>query len=104
VSIRRPGSRLLRAVVVEGSGFRTTVKPTVGCRELAIFSSYVYDVPVPEKGMLTITPGDQPSVRLHAARLSRSGAATVYYARKGSGRYTVTVTRYRQTGDVRDAG
>jgi hypothetical protein len=49
--------------------------------------------------MGALTPGDQPPVRLDAARLSATGVATVYYARKGSGRYAVTVTKYRRTGE-----
>jgi hypothetical protein len=89
--------------VVSGSGFQTTIEPTEDCREQAIFNSYVYDVPTPDSGSVEIAPGNQPAVTLDAERLSASGAATVYYAREGAGEYSVTVIKYKKTGDVKEA-
>jgi hypothetical protein len=91
-------------LLVEGADFSATVQPSTGCQELSMWNSYVYEVPIPTNGKVTVTPGDQPGAELDAARLADSGAATVYYGRKGEGSYAVTTTEYKQTADVRDAG
>jgi hypothetical protein len=57
---------------------------------LRIVNSYVYDVPVPASGKVRITPDNQPPATLNARKLTRSGAATVFYGRKGKGEYEVT--------------
>ena len=90
-------------LAVEGEGYSTTIQPTEDCREQRIFNSYVYDVPAPESGRVRITPRNQPTATLNAAKLSRSGVATVFYARKGAGNYQVTVITYKKDEDVKDA-
>lgn len=88
---------------VAGPGYETTVEPVQGCEEQRIFNSYVYDVPTPASGTVSVTPGNAPSASLDAAKLSASHAATVYYARESDDRYKVTVIEYEKTDDVQNA-
>jgi hypothetical protein len=64
---------------VEASGYSATIQPIDGCRSQRIFFSYVYDIPVPQSGQVRITPGNQSVAVLDAAKLKRSGVATVFY-------------------------
>jgi hypothetical protein len=48
-----------------------------------------------------ITPGNQPTATLDAAKLTRSGIATVFYGHEGQGEWRVTV--YAKDEEVRDA-
>ena len=84
-------------------GYSVTVKPVDDCREQMIFNSYAYDVPMPATGSVKITPGNQPTATLDAAKATTSGATTVFYARKGEGKFKVTVTEYKKSDDVKDA-
>lgn len=52
---------------------------------------------------MRITPGNQPTATLDAARLTRSGVATVFYARVGAGEYKVSVITYKKDEEVKDA-
>lgn len=88
---------------VSGSGYSTTIKPVEDCKELAIFTSYVYDVPMLAAGEVRITPGNQPATTLDAAKVASGGAATVFYARVGEGKYKVTVTNYNKDAQVAGA-
>jgi hypothetical protein len=90
-------------LLVKGDGWTATVQPTHDCRELAMWNSYVYDVPMPKSGMVTITPGDQGSATLNAKKVSRAGAVTVFYAREGAGDYRVSVITYKKDADVKGA-
>ena len=86
--------------VVRGPGYRTTIEPTDDCRAQEIWNSYLYNVPTPASGSVRITPGSEPTATLDAAKLTKAGAATVYYARQGEGSYQVSVIEYRKTEDV----
>jgi hypothetical protein len=86
---------------IRGPGYSTTIEPTEGCREHRAFTSYVYDVPAPASGRVEITPGNQPTATLDAAKLTRSGIATVFYGHEGQGEWRVTV--YAKDEEVRDA-
>jgi hypothetical protein len=90
-------------LVVTGPGYTATIQPTNYCRELAMFNSYVYDVPMPKSGTVTITPGNQSPAELDAKKATASGAVTVYYARHGAGDYRVSVIMYKRTADVKGA-
>ena len=79
---------------IRGRGYSTTIEPTQGCREQRIFNSYVYDVPAPASSKVEITPGNQPTATLDAAKLTRSGVATVFYGHEGEGKYRVTMITY----------
>ena len=67
-------------LVVRGPGYTTTIMPQEGCREQPRgWRSYVYDVPVPESGQVKLTPGNQPTATLSAAKAQVNRAATIYY-------------------------
>ena len=89
---------------VTGPGYATTIEPTEDCAEQEIFSTYVFDVPVPESGEVTITPGNQPGTTLEVSSLSANGGATVFYARTGEGQFEVSVVRDGKDAAVGDAG
>lgn len=97
----RAGGTEFTPLEVRGSGYSTTIEPTDGCRDQQIFSSYVYDVPAPASGKVQITPGNQPTATLDAAKLARSGVATVFYGHEGAGEWRLTV--YTKDDDVKDA-
>jgi hypothetical protein len=80
-----------------------TVTPVDGCREQAIFSSYVYDIPVPLTGAVRITPGNQPAAEIDATAFAGDGSVTVFYARKGAGTYAVSVLRPGKDDAVKNA-
>lgn len=113
-------------LVVRGPGYTTTIEPVDDCREQHSgpdtqgaspppwhWSSYVYRVPMPAAGHVRLTPGNQPTATVDAARFSASHAATVYYVncsdfyadcpeRRGfHGR--VTSIEYFKDEDVQDA-
>jgi hypothetical protein len=94
---------VFKPLKVKGRGYSITIDPTDDCREQRIFNSYLYEVPTPTSGNVRITPGNQPPAVLDAAKLTKSGVATVFYARKGEGRYAVTVITYRKDEEVKDA-
>jgi hypothetical protein len=79
-------------LVVRGPGYATTIDPTDACRKQSSgpetqgagpppwnWHSYLYIVPMPAQGEVRLTPGNQPTVTLNAARFTASQAATVYY-------------------------
>lgn len=88
---------------VSGPGYTTTVKAVQGCTELQIWNSYVYDVPMPNSGTVTITPGNQPAAQLDAAQVTAGRAATVYYAHDNGDHYKVTTIEYDKADDVKGA-
>lgn len=67
---------------VSGPGYSTEIKSVEDCKELAMFNSHVYDVPMPASGAVTVTPGNQLAVTLDAAQVASGGAATVFHARE----------------------
>lgn len=87
-------------LAVSGPGYTTLVTPVEDCKELRITNSYVYDVPMPATGQVTITPGNQPAATLDAARVVSGRAATVYYGRVSEGQFQVTVIYYLKDEDV----
>jgi hypothetical protein len=89
--------------VVEGSDFRTTVEPVQDCRELEMVNSYVYDVPVPDKGEIAVAPGNQPAVDLDVRKDFKNGAVTVFYARINNSSSEVTVVRPAKDPQVQGA-
>jgi len=61
---------------VSDPGYSTEIKPVEDCKELAMFNSHVYDVPMPASGAVTLTPGNRPAATLDAAQVASGGAAT----------------------------
>jgi hypothetical protein len=88
---------------VEGPDYITTLQPVEDCKEQAIFNSYVYDVPMPVSGKVTITPGNQSAVTLDAGQVAKDRGATIYFARRGENSYQVTVIEPGKSDDVADA-
>jgi hypothetical protein len=84
-------------------GYNVTVVPIADCQEQRIFNTYVYDVPMPATGQVTITPGNQPAATIDAAQVTKSGAVTVFYAREGEGQFKASVTRYKKDPEVGNA-
>ena len=77
---------------VAGPGYTTTVEPTGDCRVhkrngQGSYNTYVFDVPMPDSGKVTVTPGNQPAAELRAAMAARSNGATAMYSRSGFGIY-----------------
>ena len=83
-------------LAVAGPGYTTTVRPTRGCKEVktgGIWMTYfVYDVPMPDKGTVRVTPGDQPTAELDAVKVAtKTGVihgthgVTVVYTQKDLG-------------------
>jgi hypothetical protein len=89
---------------VEGPGYLATVDPTEDCAEQTMFNTYVYDVPMPTSGDVSVTPGNQPAAELDAAEVAASDGVTVFYAREGEGRYEVSVIRPGKDEQVGSAG
>jgi hypothetical protein len=77
--------------VVTGPGYRTTVTPTHDCRQQKTgnmpVTSFVLDVPMPETGTVTVTPGDQPAAELDARKVTRRHGVSVWYTRTDFGVY-----------------
>jgi hypothetical protein len=77
---------------VAGPGYTTTVEPSGACRlhkrnGQGSYNTYVYDVPMPDSGKVTVTPGNQPAAELRAAMAARRNGATGVYSRTGYGIY-----------------
>ena len=89
---------------VDGPDYSVTVEPTEDCEEQAIFNTYVFDVPLPKNGMVTVTPGDQPAAELDAASVALNDGVTVFYARVGDGEYVVSVIQPGRDDHMGDAG
>jgi hypothetical protein len=70
-------------------GYSVTVQPTQNGPDEPGFNSYVYDVPMPDIGIVRITPGNQPTAALDAAVVTQDGAVKIHYARVSKGRYSV---------------
>jgi hypothetical protein len=68
-------------LVVRGPDYATTIEPFDDCRKprYAMWWSYGYSVPVPLSGQVRLTPGNQPTATLDAAKLQLNHAATIYY-------------------------
>jgi len=80
-------------LVVRGPDYTTTIDPIDACRTQSSgpddtqgagpppwhWNSYVYYVPMRAHGKVRLTPGNQPTVTLNAARFAASRGATVYY-------------------------
>jgi hypothetical protein len=93
LACRDLGSESARFIplMVRGPGYATTIEPTDGCRRqqngptpvgattTGHWYSYVYDVPTRASGELHLTPGNQPSATVNAAKFELSHAATIYY-------------------------
>jgi hypothetical protein len=83
-------------LTVAGPGYRTTVTPTEAClvhtpKSVGFpVTTYAYDVPMPEVGKVTVTPGDQPAAVLDAAKVARRSGATVWYTLLEFGVYEVS--------------
>jgi hypothetical protein len=70
-------------------------------------------VPIPAHGEVRLTPGNQPTAKLNAARFAASHAATIYYVNcsdyyadcpEGQGFHgRVTEIEYFKDDDVQDA-
>ena len=76
-------------LAVTAPGYTTTLEPTKGCQEVHIggvpMTYFVYDVPMPDEGTVSVTPGDQPAAELDAAKVATK---TGRYARDyPAGRY-----------------
>jgi hypothetical protein len=122
----RSGNARFTPLVVRGPDYATTIEPIDGCREQLSggsstfgvstqghWYSYVYDVPIPADGKVRLTPGNQPTAIVHAARFAASHAATIYYVncndyyadcpegREFRGR--ITSIEYFKDDDVQDA-
>jgi hypothetical protein len=91
---------------VEGSGYSATIQAIDDCRHQPIFFSYAYDIPVPQSGQVRITPGNQSVAVLDAAKLRRSGLATVFYlhsvAPGHKRRWEVTKIEYLRDEEVKN--
>jgi hypothetical protein len=79
-------------------GYSVTVHPEGGPDTLPR-TRYTYDVPMPDRGLVRITPGNQPTVALDAAIVSAGGGATVYYAHLRKGRYGVARVEHASVVD-----
>jgi hypothetical protein len=79
-------------------GYSVTVHPEGGPDNLPR-TRYTYDVPMPNRGLVRITPGNQPTVALDAAVVSAGGGATVYYAHLRKGRYGVAGVEHASAVD-----
>jgi hypothetical protein len=113
-------------LVVRDPDYTTTIDPIDTCRKQSSgpetqgvtaaprhWNSYVYDVPMPARGEVRLTPGNQPTVTLDAARFTADHAATVYYVNcsdyyadcpEGRGfQGRVTSIEYFKDDDVQDA-
>jgi hypothetical protein len=68
-------------LVVRGTDSVTTLVPYDDCRKQrsGTWWSYGYHVPVPPSGQVRLTPGNQPTATLDAAKLQANHAATIYY-------------------------
>jgi hypothetical protein len=68
-------------LVVRGPDYATTLVPYDDCRKQhsGIWWSYGYKVPVPPSGQVRLTPGNQGTATLDAAKLQPNHAATIYY-------------------------
>ena len=67
-------------LVVHGPNYSATIDPFDGCREQpGGWRSYAYAVPMPPSGDVHLTPGDQRTATLHAAKVQANRAATIYY-------------------------
>jgi len=113
-------------LLVRGPGYAMTIEPTDACRKQSSgpetqgagpppwhWNSYLYFVPMPAHGEVRLTPGNQPTATVSAARFAGSHAATIYYVncrdyfadcpeRRGfQGR--VTSIEYFKDDDVQDA-
>jgi hypothetical protein len=80
-------------LVVRGADYTTTIDPIDACRTQSSgpddaqgagpppwhWNSYVYYVPMRAHGEVSLTPGNQPTVTLDAARFASSHGATIYY-------------------------
>ena len=86
-----PGTKFT-PLKVEGAGYSITVEPKQGGVENAVFSSYVYEVPVAAQAAVRITPGTQPGVELSPQQF-QDGAATVFYAVDSGDMFKVSVVR-----------
>jgi hypothetical protein len=102
-SIDDGGASFSPLKVTGPGGYEVTVKPVEGCREQRIFSSFVYDVPMPATGTVHITPGNQPTATLNAATVTRDRAVTVFYGRVSKGHYRMTVIRPGKDEQVQGA-
>jgi hypothetical protein len=112
-------------LVVRGPNYIKTIEPIDGCRRQPYgptpsgvttsghWYSYLYDVPIPASGEVQLTPGNQPTAIVNAAKFGRSHAATIYYVncrdyyadcpgRRGfQGR--ISLIEYFKDDDVQDA-
>lgn len=78
-------------LVVRGPAYATTIEPIDSCRRQPYgptasgvttsghWYSYAYDIPVPASGEVRLTPGNQPTATVNAAKFEQSHAATIYY-------------------------
>jgi hypothetical protein len=113
-------------LVVHDPDYATTIDPIDPCRKQSSgpetqgaepppwhWNSYVYDVPMPARGEVQLSPGNQPAVTLNAAKCSADHAATIYYVNcsdyyadcpKGQGfQGRVSSIEYFKDDDVQDA-
>jgi hypothetical protein len=90
-SLRSESARFT-PLVVRGPDYTTTIEPIDGCRRQRYggptasgvttsghWYSYLYGVPLPASGEVRLTPGNQPTATLNAAKFEQSHAATIYY-------------------------
>jgi len=71
-------------------GYSVTLQPAEGGSDHPGRDRYAYDVPMPNSGVVRLTPGNQTTVALDAAVVTEAGGVTVYYARLGKARYGVS--------------
>jgi len=64
---------------VRGPNYATTIESFCRKNRSGTWWSYDYQVPVPLSGQVRLTPGNQPTATLDAARLQVNHAATIYY-------------------------
>ena len=91
---------MLAPLTVAGPGYTTTVEPTKDCQVQEYgnvpMTFFIYDVPMPEDGKVSVTPGDQPAAELDAAKVAtqngihRTHGVTVVYTREAFGEYEPT--------------
>jgi hypothetical protein len=87
----RSESARFTPLVVRGPDYAVTIEPidlcrkqpsgpsTLGVSTQGHWYSYVYDVPIPASGEVRLTPGNQPTATVDAAKFEASHAATIYY-------------------------
>ena len=90
-------------LIVTAPHYQKVVGPTQGCRNNRLSGSYVYDIPIPASGSVTIQPGNEEATTVSADQLNASRVATVFYAYDKNDRFARTVIEYHRDKDLNRA-